>query len=131
MVSGKIFLSLEQAANKTQPRTQATRTAERECRETLKSPVCSLNPPTNNPTRGALRARRVLERPMAEDRSERNTSAKTRARFTVMEPQTRTIEDITAAVLANPVVVVRMLSRRAIPRQLEPKISLLGVEVNL
>ena len=131
LIAGKIFLSLGQVAKKTQPRTQVTSSAERECREAFKSPVCSFNPPTSNPTRGALRARRVLESPMAEERSERNTSAKTRARFTVMEPQTRTIEDITAAVLTNPLVVVRMLRRRAIPRQLEPKTSLLGVEVNL
>ena len=37
-----------------------TRVAERECREASKLPVCSFNPPTIKPTRGALRARRAL-----------------------------------------------------------------------
>ena len=94
-------------------------------------PVCSFNPPTIKPTRGALRARRAFDNPMAEGRSGRKTSAKTSARFTVIEPQTRTMQDITRAVSANPTVVVRMFKRMAIPRQLEAKISLLGVEVSL
>ena len=108
-----------------------TSTAEREWREASKLPVCSFNPPTIKPTRGALRARKALESPMADGRSGRKTSAKTRARFTVIDPQTRTMQDITIAVSANPTVVVRMLKRMAIPRQLEAKISLLGVAVSL
>ena len=94
-------------------------------------PVCSSSPPTSNPTSGAVRARMALDRPMAEGRSARKTSAKTRARFTVIEPHTKTMQDITRAVSAKPTVVVRRLNRMAIPTQLKAKISLLGVDVRL
>ena len=129
--SEEISLFLEQHPKSAQPRTQITSTAAREWREASKLPVCSFNPPTIKPTRGALRARRALDSPMADGRSGRKTSARTRARFTVIDPQASWMQDITRAVSANPTVAVRMLKRMTIPRQLEAKISLLGVAVSL